>query len=297
MWFVAALLLVALGVGLGAGPLQGDSEKAARDAAAQRDAISERDSRIDALTDVDELAAAYTSATAARVVAGRLTGRKVAVVTLPGSSAETTAQIETLLRSAGAQVTARVQLADALLEPESEGLVEALSSQMLQQTSGVVAPAGANGYQRVGALLARAAGVPASAGVTGAAYDPPAVSVVSGLVAAKLVGEVEVGTRAALAVVVLPPATSSAAATALAGVVAGFASQVSSVVAGPAATAGDGQVLALLRSQGVAASTADSLETPMARVVAVLALAARTRGVTGDYGVVGAVNGPVPPVS
>lgn len=297
MAFVAALLLVALGVALGAGPLQGDSDRAEREAAEQRDAITQRDARIADLHRQAEFGAAYTGATAARAVSGRLTDRKVGLVTLPGTDATTVELVEGLLRAAGAQVTGRIVLADALLDPSNDGLVEALSSQMVQQTPGLPVTSGANGYQRIGALVARAVGVPPSAHVASASYDTTAVSIVSSLKVAKLVESASVTARAGLTVVVLPPSTDAAQVSALTSVLAGYAAQIPSVVAGPATTAEEKQVLAVLRSQGLALSTVDSVDSSTGRVVAVLALAARTRGVTGDFGVVGAVNAAVPPDS
>lgn len=297
MGLVGGLLLVALGIGLGAGPLQGDGERRAREAAQQRDALTQRDQQIADLQRQADLGAAYTSATAARALDGRLAGRTVAILTLPGSDATTVEHLEELLQAAGAEVTAKVGLSDALLDPGGEGLVEALSSQMVQQTSGLQVAAGVTGYQRIGALLARAIAVTPSERVARASYDPTAISILSGLGAAKLVDGTEVTARAGFSVVVLAPTTPPAHAAALSSILGAYGAQVPSVVAGPASSAAEGQVLAELRSQGAPLSTVDSVDTTMGRVVTVLAVAARTRGISGDYGIVGAVNAAVPPDS
>lgn len=293
-----ALILVALGVAVGAGPLQGDSERNEREARKQQVALAQRDAEIKALTDATTLGTAYTGTTAARVVSGRLLNRKVAIITLPGTDPGTVDLISSLVRAAGAQVTAQVGLSAAVLEPSSRGLIEALSGQMVEQNAGVAVPAGATGYQRIGALLARAIGVPPSAHATSAAFDPVAIGILSGLKAAKLVDSADVSARAGLAVVVLPGSTEAASVGSLADILDGYASQIPSVVAGPASAAGTGQALAVLRSDaGSRASTVDSVESSVGRVITVMALTARTRGVVGNYGVIGTVDAAVPPDS
>ena len=298
MTVVAALLLLGFGIALGAGPLQGDGDQLRRESAAQRAALADRDARLDRLASEAKLATAYTDATASRVLAGRLAGRRIALVTLPGSDAPTVKRLEILLKAAGAPVTARVAIADQLLDADAQGLVDALSSQMVTESTGLVVPAGAGGYLRTGALLGRAVGVPPAARVASAPPDPTSAAIRSGLDAAELVTSSTVIARAALAVVVLPPTTPAARAGALAEVLTGLAGQVPTVVAGPGSTALDGGVLALLRGEDpTGLSTVDSVETSAGGVATVLAVAGLTRGRTGDYGTLGTVDGPVPPVS
>lgn len=293
-----ALVLVALGVAIGAGPLQGDSDRNRREARNQQDAVAQRDAEIKQLTAASALGSGYAAATTTKVLAGRLTGRSVALITMPGSDQGTVEAIAGLVSTAGGQVTARVGLSAALLEPSSEGLVAALSSQMVTQSAGVVVPTGATGYQRIGALLARGIGVLPSTRTVRAAYDPVAISILSGLQAAKLVDTADITARAGLAIVVLPASSEDGPASTLTSILGSYASQIPSVVGGPASSAGAGEVLALLRSDpGSRASTVDSAESSIGQVITVLALAAQTRAVVGDYGVIGSVDAAVPPDS
>lgn len=294
----AALVLVAAGVAIGAGPLQGDSGRNHREAVKQQAALADRDAEIEHLTAATALGSAYTGATAARVLAGRLTSRAVAIITVPGSDPDTVAQLTGLVRAAGARVTAQIALTAAVLDPGSQGLVEALSSQMVGQSPGVVPAAGANGFGRIGALLARAIGVPPSTHTVSAPYDPTAISIVSGFQAAELIGTATVTARAGLALVVLPASTDRAAVTPLTDVLAGLDASIPTVVTGPAAAAADGQVLAALRGDtGSRASTVDSADLSVGRTIAVLALVAQTRGVVGDYGGIAPVDAAIPPGS
>lgn len=291
-----ALLLVALGIGIGAGPLQHPQHRAAT--AQQKAALRDRDRQINQLRDAQTLGSAYVGATAARVVAGTLTGRKVAIVALPGAAQGEIDLLRGLVHAAGAQVTADVMLGSALLAAGNSGLVDALTSQILGQTAGLSVPAATSPYQRFGAVLYRGIGVPPAAHVVGAPYDTAAISVVAGLKAAKLVTAATVTERAGLTIVVLPAqleATATAAATAI---LSSYASYGPTVVAGPASSAAQGGLLAALRAVTPnTLSTVDSFESSAGRVATVLALAARTRGIKGAYGVIGTVDRAVPPTS
>jgi hypothetical protein len=293
-----ALLLLALGIAVGAGPLQHGAAARERDLARQKTKVVDRDHRIEELLAANSLGSAYAGATAPRVVAGTLSARKVALVSLPGVESATVDQLAELVRSAGGEVTARVGLEPSLLAASGRGLLDALTSQMVTQTPGLSVPSDASAFERLGVLLARAIGVPASAHATAAAYDPTAISIISGLEAAKVIAKAEVTARAGLTLVVLPAATSSQTDPAAAAVLTSYVTQAPSVVAGPAGSARSHGLLTLLRANsGFTAGTVDSVETAVGRIIATLALAARTRGVQGDYGVVGTVDAAVPPAS
>lgn len=297
MGLIAALMLVALGIALGAGPLQGDADRIAQESARQRAALEQRDTEIAGLRQSAELSAALTSSTMTRMVSGRLTNRKVALVTLPGANPETVQLLDDTIRAGGGAVSGRVSVTEALLDPASKGLVDALSSQMIEQNDGVTAGADADGYQRIGALLARAVGVAPAVKAASAPYDPTAIGILSGLKAAKLVDVVDVAVRAALTVVVLPEEGQSAQSAALVAVLEGYGAQVPTVVAGPTQAAGEDGVLAALRGADDALSTVDSVETQAGQVVTVLALSALVRGEKGDFGAVGPLERAVPPDS
>lgn len=289
----AAVVLLALGIALGAGPLQHDAAERERDRDAQNASAQEAAEEIEALQAQVDFGTAYTGSSASRVVAGTLEGRKVAVVSFPGVEERTVELLDGLVRAAGGEVTAAVVLAPGLLDPAGQGLLDALTRQIAEQVPGLSVPGGASGHGVFATLLARAAGVPASARTVGAPYDEAAISILSGLEAGKVVASSTVTQRANLTLFVLPPEGRSS--DAAREVVATYAAQVQTVVAGPSASARAGGLLAALREGDGELSTVDSLDSSTGRVVAILALAARGRGVTGDYGVVGDVTGAIPP--
>lgn len=305
LWLVrlfAALLAVALGVAVGAGPLQHSAEQRDRELAEQKSALRKAQLRIEGLTTAGEYASDYAAATGPNLVAGTLTGRTVGLVLLPGADPEVVEDLAALLASAGAKVSVRAAFDSVLATAESRQLVEALTSQMATQNRELAIPAGAAGFQRFGILLARALGADKGAGPKGSTYDPTAVGIVSGLTAAGLVNVTTASQRASLTVFVAGPAaaseTEAAANSVPVTIIAAYASRTPSVLAGSADAAGPLGVLGALRADKAAAaviSGIDSVETPMGRVAVVLALADRVSGHVGQFGAVGASGGPVPP--
>lgn len=298
----AAVLVLVLSVGvvIGAGPLQHSNSERDRQLDAQRAEVAEKQRRIEALESGSAFAEAYAAATAPTLVRDVLTGRSVALLTLPGADPDVVEKVTSLVATAQGKVTARLALAPAAARASGRQLIEALTSQMLtSQAQGVTVPTGANGYERLGVLLARAVGSGPTGQPAQAAYDPTAVGIVSGLESAELVEVVQpVAARAGLVLVVTGGAAERAGSgeTAVPVTVLGaFGAQVPTVVVGPTDAAREGGLLAAIRA-GTAGrvSTVDSAETAMGRVVTVLALAARARGTVGQYGGVGAADGVVP---
>lgn len=293
----AAMLLVALGIGLGAGPLQHGAQERDRDLAAARKAAAQGDARINALERVVALGDGYAAATASTVLGGALSDRRVAILALPGAEPRTVQDLAGVVQGAGATVSARLALEPAALDSSGAGLLDALTSQMLTQAGGLGVPSTANAYERLGVLLSRAIGLPASARAFAGPRDDVAISIASGLQAAGLAGEPTVTERAGLTLVVLPASSAKGTYDAAAAVLSAYGRQVPTVVTGPAAAAGPEGLLAALRAADLPASTVDSVDSPTGRIVALLTLAARTRGVIDDFGTVGTVKGPVPPLS
>lgn len=294
---VVALLLLAGGVALGAGPLQGDTSERDRELAAEKAEVAARGTQVTALQDAARKSNAYDAATASAVVRGRLDGRSVALVTLPGADPSTVTALRSLIGTAGGRVSAQIGLADALVSSGGRPLVDALTSQMATPlTRGkrpVPVPSTGSGYTRFGALLARAIGVPAAARKPQASYDVTSIGIIAGFRTAKLVSARSVSARSALTVVVGGPADQATQEAALA-VVSAYARQVPTIVLGP----GDGLVAALRAgpAKSLRLTTVDGAGAPAGRVGAVLALAARTRGVVGAYGSVGGTDAPIPPL-
>ena len=204
---VAVLVLVlALGVALGAGPLQHSNSRRDRDLAAQKAEVIRKQHRISALEATASFADAYAAATGPALTKGALAGRSVTLVTLPGADKNTVAKLRAGVEAADGKITGQVDLAAPMARASSRQLVEALTSQMLTQAPDVSVPADASGYQRFGALLARAIGTGPAGQPAQAAYDAPAVSVVSGLQSADLISVSQpISARAGLALVVTGP--------------------------------------------------------------------------------------------
>lgn len=304
-WLFRAAVLVlvaATGLVLGAGPLQRSDSDRERELAARTADLADRDRRIDALESGARFADAFATATAPALVRGSLAGRAVAVITLPGADPEVVTRLRDLVVAAQGTVTAQVDLAPTMARASSRQLVEALTSQMLTQSPGVSVPADAGGYQRFGALLARAIGVGPTGQPAQAPYDPIAVGIVSGLQSAELVTVPgAVSARAGLALVVAGPeaaSTEDAADNAVpVTILTELGRQLPTVVVGTSGSAGERGVLGSLRANAQAAaavSTVDSSETAMGQVAAVLALAGRARGTIGQYGAVDAADGALP---
>ncbi|MCZ4497839.1 MAG: hypothetical protein JWQ74_392 [Marmoricola sp.] len=294
-----AFLLVAGGIALGTGPLQGDTAAHDRELAAAKAEVAERDGRIAGLAVTAGTGSRFAGATASAVLSGVLTGHAVAVVALPGADPAAVAAMRTLVVTAGGRVTADVGLADALVSADGRPLLDALTSQMLtpfsKGTGRIAVPASANGYGRFGALLARALGVPSAAKKRQASYDATSVAVIAGLRTAKLIDPAKVTARAALTLVVTGPSAATSAP--LLQVVRAYGSSAPTVVVGPTSSAEASELIGKIRSGGSGpTSTLDGTETTIGRVDAVLALAARSRGIVGAYGTAGTTSSLVPPL-
>lgn len=297
-----AVLAGALGIAVGAGPLQHSNSQRDRELAAQRADAVRLQHRIDTLRSSTAFADAYAAATGPTLVGGALADRSVAVVTLPGADPDTVSRLRAIVAAATGQITTQVDLDPKVTRSSGRQLVEALTSQMVTQTPGLAVPADASGYQRFGALLARAIGTGPSGQPARAAYDATAVGIVSGLQSADLVTVPQpVSARAGLALVVTGPEAASdsdAAENAVpVTILQALAQQLPTVVVGPTGAAGARGVIGALRASGPSEgvlSTVDSAETAAGQVIGILALAARARGTVGSYGAVGAADGVLP---
>lgn len=297
-----AALAIALGIAIGAGPLQHSNRERDQQIAAQKAKVARERARVDALQSQVAFTDGFAASVAPTLLRGALAGRAVVILTLPGADPKVVDALRADLGTAQAKVTGQVDLARRTTSASGRQLVEALTSQMLTQSPGVSVAADAGGYERLGALLARALGTGRTGQPVQAAYDAPAVGIVSGLQSAELATPTQaVSARAGLALVVSgPPARTAAAAADNAvpvTILRALGSRLPTVVVGSTAAAGPRGVVGALRKGGGAPvlSTVDSVETSTGQVAGVLALAARARvGTIGHFGAVHAADGPVP---
>jgi len=303
MRLVGVLLVLALGVAIGAGPLQKSNERRSDELAAQKREVAKKQRQIESLRAGEQYSADYAAATAPGLVSGVLKGRTVSVLALPGADEATVSGVRNLVAAAGGTVTAFVIFKPVMGSASSRQLVEALTSQMATQNPALKIPASDGGFQRFGLLLARAVAVAPAEKKPAAPYDETSVGIISGLQTAGLITAADVSGRAALTVAITGPAAAdeeAAGGNAVSTtILQTYATRGPVVVAGPASAAGERGIIGALRAgaQVPGLSTVDTVETESGQVAAVLALLALTRGETGAWGGVGAADGPVPPLS
>lgn len=288
----AAVLALAVGIAVGAGPLSdvgtGTEQLAARTGGETiTDATARR-----ALDAGDELAVAA----APGLYDDALADTGVALVVMPGADPEVVDGLRRQADAAGADVTATWEIGDALLASGGTALVDSLGRRLLAQQPNLPVDADAPAYERLGGLLGVAV---ASTRPTGQEPVPATRTVAESLRTADLVdGPTEPRRRAPLVLVVLgsePPADAEleAAGDAVAsGLLSGLGERsVATVVAGSTASGAEGS-LQRLRATGSAGdrgwSSVDGAERASGRVLAALALVQGVDGVAGDWGTSGA---------
>ncbi|MBW9204937.1 copper transporter [Mumia sp. zg.B17] len=287
---VAAALLLALagGIALGTGVLDGAE---APPAAAETSRSAE-----DTPEDVAArgLAEAYRDQLGAAPLAGRLTGRSVVMVTLPGAADSTVDSVDAALKAAGATVVGSVAVTDRMLDPADRQFAVGVAQQTLKGVTDTPTDGLAN-YEVVGAALGRGLAAKATTAV-----DAPAQTIVSALTEAKLVGTAQApASRAQLALVVAgtDETFESGRGELLATMVSGMDSAgLGSLVVGPVGSgAPDGAVEAVRASPSAeSVSTVDVVGVPFGDVALVTALQQESSGKAGHFGTSGAADGDLP---
>ena len=229
---------------------------------------------------------------------GKLTGKKIVVVTMPNADGDLTTSIQDELEKAGGQVTTKVALDAKLFDPGQRQLVESLVTQLV--TADIQFPADSTTYQRAGLILAR--GVAAKE--EGRTADADSTKILSGLTGAKLLSlkPSQIKDRATLFVVVAakPPtptpdnSTYNDSVDFIQGLDEGSGGVV---VAGTPETAQNGGLIKALRSDSEASkivSSVDVADLPSGQMTVVFALVEQASGKAGHYGAIDAKNGVAP---
>ncbi|WP_369372132.1 copper transporter [Promicromonospora sp. Populi] len=305
---ISVFLALAVGIILGAGPLQGAigetlTEQVDALRAERTDLRTELDATQSAL-DGDEL---YIEAVGTGLVTGSLEGTRVAVVQLGEVSADVHDGVMSQLGTAGATIVAEPTLTEAWNDPDEESLRETVA-EGLRANLGAAAPEGDDANTVLGAALAVA--LTGSDGGTGRSSQ--AIDLAEQL---ERIGYIEAGdeeqTEAAQALVLLvgpagQPQETAAGATEEAEPtpdvwtgVARAAQEVSgaAVLAGPTDNPGDA-VQAVRDDDEIAAevTTVSGIDRLLGRINVPLAVAARLTGVVGQYGVEEDATAVLPPV-
>lgn len=306
---VSVFMALAIGVVLGAGPLQdsiGDQlsnqvDELVQDKADLQQAVANRDAQI---AERD----AFIDAVAERLVSSHLGARDVVVITLPGADSGTVDALTEGIESAGAQVSGQVDLTPRWTDPGQAAFREELVAQLPAVEAGDAATVEA----RLAAALAGAVVTPEVPGQGPAADDTATddtATVLEALTGAGLVSVVgDPSARGTLVLVVAGPPEDSvgadddawaqaASSSYLALLSALDARSAGVVLSGPVGAASGDGVIGQLRGDDTlvgAVSSVDSADSPMGRITTVLALRAELAGESGQYGFGEAASAPVP---
>lgn len=299
---ISVFLALAVGVVLGAGPLQNSLGTALND---QVTALRENRNATQAKLEQTETAVnerdSYITQAATSLLPGTLASKNVAMVLLPDAKAEDADAIATQLKNAGATVTGRVSLTSTWVDLSRENYRSTFSGQV-QGHLGSTNSKDANGI--LGEALAKA--LTANDDSSRVLMDMLSVTVDKS--GTPFISVDSTPTAAAEMIVVVgprPQASSGKGATveaspgedpkAWAKALEGTAGRAPTVVVGSAD--GDGGVVGIIRSEKAKVTTIDSVGQIAASVSTPLALASTRAGTTGHYGFDKGAEAVMPPVT
>lgn len=299
---ISVFLALAVGVVLGAGPLQNSLGTALND---QVTALRENRNATQAKLEQTETAVnerdSYITQAASGLLPGTLASKNVAMVLLPDAKAEDADAIAAQLKNAGATVTGRVSLTSTWVDLSRENYRSTFSGQV-QGHLGSTNSKDANGI--LGEALAKA--LTANDDSSRVLLDMLSVTVDKS--GTPFISVDSTPTAAAEMIVVVgprPQASSGKGATveaspgedpkAWAKALEGTAGRAPTVVVGSAD--GDGGVVGIIRSEKAKVTTIDSVGQIAASVSTPLALASTRAGTTGHYGFDKGAEAVMPPVT
>lgn len=299
---ISVFLALAVGVVLGAGPLQNSLGTALND---QVTALRENRNATQAKLEQTETAVnerdSYITQAATSLLPGTLASKNVAMVLLPDAKAEDADAIAAQLKNAGATVTGRVSLTSTWVDLSRENYRSTFSGQV-QGHLGSTNSKDANGI--LGEALAKA--LTANDDSSRVLMDMLSVTVDKS--GTPFISVDSTPTTAAEMIVVVgprPQASSGKGATveaspgedpkAWAKALEGTAGRAPTVVVGSAD--GDGGVVGIIRSEKAKVTTIDSVGQIAASVSTPLALASTRAGTTGHYGFDKGAEAVMPPVT
>ena len=299
---ISVFLALAVGVVLGAGPLQNSLGTALND---QVTALRENRNATQAKLEQTETAVnerdSYITQAATSLLPGTLASKNVAMVLLPDAKAEDADAIATQLKNAGATVTGRVSLTSTWVDLSRENYRSTFSGQV-QGHLGSANSKDANGI--LGEALAKA--LTSNDDSSRVLMDMLSVTVDKS--GTPFISVDSTPTAAAEMIVVVgprPQASSGKGATveaspgedpkAWAKALEGTAGRAPTVVVGSAD--GDGGVVGIIRSEKAKVTTIDSVGQIAASVSTPLALASTRAGTTGHYGFDKGAEAVMPPVT
>lgn len=280
---VAVFLALALGIAIGTtalnGPITKDLRHQVNDAKKQRDNLA---TQVKSLQGQVDDAGQFASTYGSQLVAGKLTGKSVLVVSLPGVTPSMQDGIGKQVAAAGGKISGRLTITDSYLDPGQGSGISSLAtgpSRPVSLTLPVTPDAGKLG----GALLAYV--------LLGKGQRTDLTAVVSGFSQLHMVSVDGSGIAPSSAVVVLSKGELKAgsygamAELDLVDALAKGGGKV--VVAGDSGSATGGGTVELVRGASAdraAVSTVDDADTAFGQVSTVLALSSALKGGSGHYG-------------
>ena len=227
-------------------------------------------------------------------VSGRLTGQLVSVISTPGTSDSVRKQVIAAINDAGGILSADVRLRDALVAPQQDAFLTALTARVT--IPGHPVDPAADGAGRAAAQLAAVLGVrPAGRALPATTVQTVLAAYTTGKLIS--VATTPVSPRAGtLAVVLTGPAASAGADPAVIKAQQSLVldllrdldeQALGAVVAAPSPTAGESDSLATAAdAAGLTkkVSTVTGVETPAGQIATVFALAGQVEGAVGKFG-------------
>ena len=302
---VAVLLALATGILVGSSVLNGPLYRAVKSQTdqlrAQRNDLQDQVSGLQRDLGFD---AAFANEVAPQLVAGRLTGGRVLIVTLPGAQDSVVNGVEQSINQAGGKVTGRVGITDAYTDTAKEPVLDDLASRLASQMPGIQISGDGSTYTRAAQLIASIAG---TRDVIEAGAAPSATNAI-GLPGLKAGGFLtlrgEPANKATYVVIVAGNPTQKSQGTSARSNEAYLvladeldARTMGVVVVGTDDAAKSGGLISALRSDSARTkhlSSVDVADNPFGRVSTIWALQAEAAGKSGQYGESGTTDGPLP---
>jgi hypothetical protein len=292
---VSIFLALAVGIVLGAGPLQNQlGNTLTKQVSDLRSQKSDLNSQLRAANQNITQLNTFDKAMTPELVVGRLTGHSVTVVRLPGSSDSIAQGIDSVLAQAGAQVNGTVKVTSAWTDPAKKDFRDNLAKS-LAPLAATQEPVGATQDQDLASVLAR--GLVVSDDSAADKTDTGATTALQGLKTAGLIDYSGNGPKTSTLAVVLagPPTPNEESkqqqteANSYAVLTRALDAQSQGSVAAADQTATQtGGTLQAIRSDkqaSAAVSTVDTVDQQMGLITLVLAMREQLAGAAGQYGV------------
>lgn len=279
---IAVFLALALGVLIGTTGLNGailsDLKKQVRTLHGETSTLRASNESLTTVASNDEK---FASTYMKPIVAGRLTGRTVAVISAPGTSGKLRNGAAAALTAAGAKVVTQIQLSPNFIDPaRASDIVSLLAGPALPY--GIALPATSDASVQAGAVLGYV--------LSGRGKPTDLGQVLSSFSGLHMLSVNDNPQKAALAVVLSSGTLlkTDARAKAMPSVVTEFhAYGIKTVIAGDALSATQAGLIAAVRVDGTLntkVSTVDNADSSIGQVSTALALAGLVVGQSGQYG-------------